>query len=113
MKKSEIKFTVDLDEEKIPENISWSATDSGMDGDKPASAIMLSIWDPKDHTSLRIDLWTKKMLVDDMKRFYYENFITMADAYRRSTNDDEGAASIKNFAESFGKSSGATGSFKI
>jgi gliding motility-associated protein GldC len=101
MKQSEIKFTVSLDEEHIPETIGWSATDSGMKGEKPAGAILLAVWDPKEHTSLRIDLWTKKMLVDDMKRFFYENFMTMSDTYRRATNDDDGAAEIKRFAESF------------
>ena len=49
---------------------------------------MMSIWDPKENTSLRIDLWTKEMLVDDMKRFFYENFMTMADTYQRATNDE-------------------------
>jgi len=100
---SKITFHVKLDEERIPETIAWEASDSGMAGVKPCNAIMTSIWDPKENTTLRIDLWTKDMLVDDMKRFFYENFVTMADTYLRATNDNENANSIKRFAEEFGK----------
>ncbi len=100
---SKINFHVSLDEERVPQNISWEATESGTDGRKPCNAVMMSIWDPKENTTLRIDLWTKEMLVDDMKRFFYENFVTMADTYLRATNDEINARNIKKFAEEFGK----------
>ena len=103
MKTSEIKFVVTLDEGKIPSKLEWEASDSGIEGRKACNATMMSIWDPKDTTTLRIDLWTKDMLVDDMKRFFYENFVTMADTYLRATNDPEMANEIRVFAESFGK----------
>jgi gliding motility-associated protein GldC len=104
--KSEIKFNITLDDSRIPSSISWLATDSGIDGEKPCNATMMSIWDPKDHTTLRIDLWTKDMMVDDMKRFFFENFMSMADTYMRSTNDKENADEIRKFAEWFGKKTG-------
>jgi gliding motility-associated protein GldC len=104
---SEIKFQIKLDDAKVPEAINWSATDSGIEGVKPCSAIMLSIWDPKDLTTLRIDLWTKDMMVDDMKRFFFENFMSMADTYLRATNDPENSDEIKKFAEWFGKKTGS------
>lgn len=106
MKTSEIKFAVTLGEDKVPERIEWEATDSGLEGRRPCLATMVSIWDPKDHTTLRIDLWTKDMLVDDMKRFFYENFMTMADTYLRATNDPEVAKDVKIFAEQFGRKTG-------
>jgi gliding motility-associated protein GldC len=100
---SEIKFNIRLDEDKIPETITWSASDSGIEGVKPCRATMLTIWDPKENTTLRIDLWTKEMLIDDMKRFFYESFMSMADTYQRATNDLEASNEIKKFAEAFGK----------
>jgi gliding motility-associated protein GldC len=103
---SEIKFTIKLDEDRIPESISWSASDSGMVGVKPCNATMMCIWDPKENTTLRIDLWTKDMLVDDMKRFFFENFLSLADTYMRATNDEEMTKSIREFAEGFGKKAG-------
>src|SRR5882672_11743764 len=96
---SKITFSVKLDGERVPEAITWSASDSGMDGVKACNATMMCIWDPKDHTTLRIDLWTKEMLIDDMKRFFYENFLSMADTYMRATNDEESAKEIKTFAD--------------
>ena len=103
---SKIIFSVKLDGERVPDAISWSATESGVDGVKPCSATMMCIWDPKEHTTLRIDLWTKDMLVDDMKRFFYENFLSLADTYKRATNDEEAAREIAAFAEKFGKKTG-------
>ncbi len=101
MKDSEIKFIVSLDENKIPEKIQWEASESGMNGKKDCDATMLSIWDSKESTTLRIDLWTKDMPVDDMKRFFYESFMSMADTYQRATQDSPGAQEIRKFSESF------------
>ena len=103
MSESEIKFKIKLDDQKIPESISWSASDSGVEGVKPCRATMMCIWDPSENTTLRIDLWTKEMLVDDMKRFFYENFLSMADTYMRATNDEICAKDIRSFAEEFRK----------
>jgi len=52
---------------------------------------------------MRIDLWTKEMLIDDMKRFFYENLMTMADTYQRATNDTENADELRKFSEHFAK----------
>jgi gliding motility-associated protein GldC len=103
MKTSEIKFTVTLDEEKIPQSIQWEAGDSGIEGKKDCKATMLTVWDAKDNTTLRIDLWTKEMLIDDMKRFFYENLMTMADTYLRATNDASLSREMKKFADEFAK----------
>jgi len=103
MKESEIKFSVTLDDNKVPEKIQWEAGDSGMPGKKDCSATLLAIWDSKEHTTLRIDLWTKEMPVEDMKRFFYESFISMADSYQRSTEDAVNAEEIRKFGDWFGK----------
>ncbi len=100
-KQSEIKFTVALDDEKIPERIQWEAADSGVSGKKDCGATMLAVWDNQEHTSLRIDLWTKDMPIDDMKRFFYESFMSMADTYQRATQDAMNAEEIRKFSQSF------------
>jgi gliding motility-associated protein GldC len=33
---------------------------------------MLSVWDSKAKESMRIDLWTKEMPVDEMKIFFHQ-----------------------------------------
>lgn len=105
MKNSEIKFNITLDEEKIPQAITWEASDSGVEGIKPCKATMLAIWDANENTTLRIDLWTKDMMVDDMKRFFYESLASMADTYQRATNDAVLAGEMKKFADDFGRKS--------
>ena len=72
MKKSEIKFLVSLDEKNIPEKIEWIAEDSLSQGLKETKSISLSLWDEKKKNTLRIDLWTKEMTTDDMKKFYID-----------------------------------------
>jgi gliding motility-associated protein GldC len=103
MKESEIKFIVSLDENQVPEKIQWEASDSGIIGRKDCLATLLSIWDTKENTTMRIDLWTKDMPVDNMKKFFYESFMSMADTYQRATLDQSGAQEIRKFSESFAK----------
>ena len=106
MNTSEIILNVTLDDEKIPQAISWKAEGSGVEGVKHCKASMLTVWDASERTTLRIDLWTKDMLIDDMKRFFYENLVTMADTYLRATQDPDLAQEMKQFAEEFGRKSG-------
>src|SRR5947209_8207938 len=101
MKTSEIKFTVNLDDEKVPQTIQWEAADSGIEGPRDCKAMMLTVWDGHTNTSLRIDLWTKDMMVDEMKQFFYETLMTMAETYQRATDDDHTAREMKVFAKQF------------
>src|SRR5215218_10180461 len=101
MAKSNIVIGVELDENRIPQSIEWSATDSTGSNPQPAKAVMLSLWDGAEKTALRIDLWTQKMMVDEMADFYYQTFMTMADTLERSTKQKELVGEMKNFAKQF------------
>lgn len=101
MAKSSIVIDVDLDENRIPQNIEWKATDNSVANAQPAKAVMLSLWDGADKTALRIDLWTQKMMVDEMADFYYQTFMTMADTFARATRQTELVEDIKKFAQDF------------
>jgi gliding motility-associated protein GldC len=100
MKKSEIKFTVTLDEKNLPQKIDWSASDG--DVMSSSKAIMLSVWDAEEKNTLRIDLWTPEMMVDEMKQFYHQNLLSMADTLERATGEKEAAKAMRNFAQEFG-----------
>jgi len=65
--------------------------------------MMLSLWDPKEKLTLGIDLWTKEMMVEDMKAHFYQMFMKMADTYERSTHGAEAAMMIRDFGEDFAK----------
>lgn len=97
---SEIKFLVELDENRVPEKLTWSAQDGGV-AQEDAKAIMLSIWDSKVQETLRIDLWTKDMPVDEMKLFFHQTLVTMTDTFQRATNDEKMAETMKDFCDYF------------
>jgi len=97
---SEIKFIVELDENRVPEKLSWSAEDGGVALEE-AKAMMLSIWDSKVQETLRIDLWTKDMPVDEMKKFFHQTLVAMADTFERATGDEKMAGTMRDFCEYF------------
>lgn len=97
---SEIKFTIELDQNKVPETLSWTAKDGGVENEE-SKAIMLSIWDNVNKETLRIDLWTKDMPVDEMKIFFHQTLVAMADTYEKATQDDKMSATMKDFCGYF------------
>ena len=101
MAKSSIVIDVELDEQRIPQNIEWNASDSTLQKAQQAKAVMLSLWDGQEKTALRIDLWTQKMMVDEMADFYYQTFMTMADTYERATRQTELVSEMRTFAKNF------------
>jgi gliding motility-associated protein GldC len=98
---SSIIIDVTTDENKVPDNITWKATDTTIENAQKAKAMMLSFWDGADKTALRIDLWTKDMMVDEMADFFYQTMMTMADTYGRATNHKEMVDEMKKFAADF------------
>ena len=98
--KSKIELNVELDENKIPESLSWTAEDGGI-SNEAAKAIMLSVWDSKAKESLRIDLWTKDMPVDEMKMFFHQTLVAMSDTFHRATQDEKMTATMKDFCDYF------------
>ena len=103
MHKSNITIEIELDDDKIPQHIQWVATDSAADMMQPAKSMMIAFWDGADKSALRIDLWTKDMMVDEMADFYYQTMMGMADTYLRATQQTELVNDMKTFAKDFYK----------
>lgn len=101
MNKSTINIEVATDEQRIPAGITWSATDTGAENAQQAKAMMLSLWDGAEKAALRIDLWTKEMMVDEMADFFYQTLMTMADTWGRATHYDDQVHTMKHFAKDF------------
>lgn len=97
---SKIEISVDLDENKIPEKISWSAEDGNIKN-KESKALFLSVWDSEKKESLRIDLWTKEMPLDEMKIFFHQTLVAMSDTFNRATQDEKMTATMKDFCDYF------------
>lgn len=87
MKKSEINFTIELDQENIPDKIFWQATDQEESKPAETKSIAISLWDHQQKNTLRIDLWSKDMPVDEMKRFYVDTIGGMAQSILNATGD--------------------------
>jgi len=97
---STIELTVELDDNRIPEKLNWTAEDGGIT-DQEAKAMMLSVWDSKTNETLRIDLWTKDMPVDEMKKFFHQTLVAMSDTFNRATQDKKMTATMKDFCDYF------------
>ena len=97
---STIELKVELDENKIPEKLYWTAEDGGVTNEE-AKAMMLSVWDGKAQETLRIDLWTKEMPVDQMKVFFHQTLVAMSNTFNRATQDEKMTATMKDFCDYF------------
>jgi gliding motility-associated protein GldC len=101
MKKAEIKLTIELDDNNVPENITWESTDHENKEALAVKSMMLALWDHNYKNSLRIDLWTKDMPVDEMKRFFYETLQTMADSFLRATGETNIVEDLRDYCAHF------------
>jgi gliding motility-associated protein GldC len=68
--------------------------------------MILSVWDGKKNSSMRIDLWTKEMKVDEMKMLVHQTIVTMADTFERATGEKEMTLAMKDFGEYFAEKMG-------
>ena len=97
---SKIEFTVGLDENKVPEKLHWNAEEGGISNEE-AKALMISVWDSKTKDTLRMDLWTKDMPIDEMKQFFHQTLVSMAGTFERATNDEKMTATMRDFCDYF------------
>ena len=98
--KSKIELNVELDENRVPEKLFWTANDGGVNNEE-AKAMMLSVWDSKTQETLRIDLWTKDMPVDEMKVFFHQTLVAMSNTFNKATQDEKMTATMKDFCDYF------------
>ena len=98
-KQTTITLKVGLDDNHVPVDMHWTASDSGEKG--ICKAFLLSIWDEKDENTMSIDLWTKEMSVHEMQRFFHQTLLTMSDTYKNATGQDNIANEFREFAQKF------------
>jgi len=99
-KNTNISIEVQLDENKIPEKIIWSAPDGGVN-EEEAQALLMSLWDGKNQETLRMDLWVKEMPIDQMNVFFHQSLVTMSQTFLRATQDEKMAATMNDFCDFF------------
>jgi gliding motility-associated protein GldC len=103
MTESNIIISVMLDADKVPQQISWTASGSTAETPQKAKAMFVAFWDGVDKSAMRIDLWTKDMMIDEMADFYFQVLSTMGDTFQRATKYDSLGKELKSFAQEFHK----------
>jgi gliding motility-associated protein GldC len=103
MKHSEINFKVELDNNNVPEKIWWDATEKPDPGLSETKAISISLWDQAQKNTMRIDLWSKEMPVEEMKRFYIDCLGGLAQSILSSTGDEAMSSEINSLCDRLAK----------
>ena len=98
--KQTLKFEIELDENQLPLNIEMHASD-GEANEKNIKALMLSAWAAKTKETLRIDLWTKDMPVNEMFVMYHQTMTGMAATLERATGHDKLAGALRDYCDFF------------
>lgn len=97
---SQIKINIQLDENRVPEKLSWAAVEGGVELEE-AKAFMLSVWNSDEKATKCIELWTKDMSVDDMKIFFHQTLLSMTETFQRATGDEKMSATMQDFCDYF------------
>jgi len=88
MRNSEIKINIALDEQNIPDTITWQASDAGNEKQE-TKAFLLGVWDDKERNMMNINLWNKHMEVPEMKLFAIQLIGGIHDLLLRATGDEQ------------------------
>lgn len=100
VKTSEISIKVGLNENNLPIGMKWTATDGAIENSE-AKAMMLSLWDPTENNTMKIDLWTKDMSIEDMKQFFHQTLLTMADTFEKATGENKICEDLRDYCYHF------------
>ncbi|PKR80563.1 gliding motility protein GldC [Brumimicrobium salinarum] len=99
-KTSEISIKVGTNENNVPVRMKWSAQDGNIENAE-ASSMFLSVWDPKEKNTMKIDLWTKELSIEEMKQFFHQTLVTMADTFERATGEKNISEDLRDYCYHF------------
>jgi len=100
VKTSNVSVEIGLNENNLPVKMKWSAKDGDVEN-VPAKAMLLSLWDPANNNTMKIDLWTKDMSVEEMKQFFHQTLLSMSDTFERATGEKNISDDLKDYCYHF------------
>lgn len=100
IKTSEINIRVGLNENNLPVAMKWTAKDGQVE-DEVAKAMLLSLWDPNKKNTMKMDLWTKDMSVEEMKQFFHQTLLTLSDTFERATGEHNISEDLRDYCLHF------------
>ena len=105
MRSTEIRLAITLDYQKVPQSITWHADDAPSDSTPDTRCFGLSIWETETNQTLNINLWTDKMMIGEMKKFYLQTIAGLTDTLLSATGDEithkEMTRTLENMAQRF------------
>ena len=99
MKKT-LKFEVEIDENNLPNNIKMIGEETKNTAIM-LKALMIAAWDASKKETLRVDIWTKDMPVNDMFILYHQNLMGMATSLEKSTGEEKLAQALRDYCSFF------------
>ena len=99
-KTSEIKVQIGLNDNNLPLRMKWTATDGNVDNQEER-AMLLSLWDPNEKNTMKIDLWTKDMSVEEMKQFFHQTLLTLSDTFEKATGEHKICEDLRDYCYHF------------
>jgi gliding motility-associated protein GldC len=104
VKTSTISLKVGLGKDNMPLHIEWEA-DAMAGESKPVDckAMLLALYDRKTLETLKIDLWTTDMQVNEMDKFMFQTLRALADTYFKATQNTPLANDMQRFVQYFGE----------
>lgn len=100
MSDSKLTFDLELDENNVPKKITMNSSDKQADN-VHLKSLMIAGWDETTKETLRVDLWTKDMMVNEMFIMYHQTLMSMANTLEKSTGHDKLAGALKDYCEFF------------
>ncbi len=104
VKQSIVTINVGLNKDNLPVEIKWKTSD--VPDSVPmqdAKAMLISFFDRTTRDTLKMDLWTLDMQVEEMDRLVFHTLRSMADTYFKATNNKELAEHFQQFSRYFGE----------
>jgi len=103
MNYSEITIKVGLNDDKVPSDIKWKATDSEVNQMTDAKAFGLNIWDPVASQSLNLTLWTEDMQTHEMHSFFFQSLLQQVENYSKATGNPFAKDDMFTFVQNLSK----------
>lgn len=100
VKTSQIQLNIGMNENNLPVRMKWSAEDGNVENAE-ARAFLLSLWDPAAKNTMKIDLWTKDMSVEEMKQFFHQTLLTMSDTFEKATGEHKICEDLRDYCYHF------------
>lgn len=100
--KSEIKIQIELDAQRQPKQIHWTAESQEGEQTRESKAMLLSFFDKDTLETFKIDLWTTEMQVAEMDRLMFHTLKALSDTYYNATKNDVLANQMRSFVDHFG-----------